>query len=312
MPCYSPQKAYRPLSKIDGGRLVYNSKLALNPTNPITLPCGWCIGCRADRAGDWAMRIHHEASMYEKNCFITLTYDDEHLPEDYSVHKRIFQLFNKRLRKSIPAKQFFRFYACGEYGDQTLRPHYHSIIFNYDFPDKQLYKTTSQDDRLYTSKSLEKIWPYGFCTIGDVTYQSAGYVARYVMKKITGDRAESHYLRAHPNGTIVKVQPEFALMSRRPGIGSSWFDKFKSDAFPSDFLVVDGKQKRVPQFYLGRLKRDEAPVPIFQLKQKTDSEKIKRKRARHAQKDKANSTPERLRVRKTVKELKLKNLRREL
>lgn len=299
MACYHPQKAYRPLSNIDGGRLVFNSRYALNPDNPVIVPCGNCIGCRIDRSGDWAMRCLHEAQMHPENSFINLTFNDEYLPDDYSVHVRTFQLFMKRLRKKLGSKKI-RFYACGEYGPENLRPHYHSIIFNHDFHDKQLFKKTPQGNNLYTSKSLDEIWGFGFSTLGDVTYQSAGYVAQYCMKKINGDRASTHYLRSHPlNNTVHLVKPEFAVQSRRPGIGASWFDKFKTDAFPSDFLVVDGKQHRVPKFYLKKLTEEELKP-------------IKRRRKKDALPRKANNTKERLAVREEVKKSRLSTLKRTL
>lgn len=311
MTCYYPQKAYRPLSTADGGRLVFNSKLALNPSNQIIIPCGNCIGCRLDRTGDWAMRCIHESQMHPQNCFITLTYDDEHLPEDYSVHVRVFQLFMKKLRNRYANK--IRFYACGEYGPENLRPHYHSILFNHDFNDKIFHSKTSRGDILYTSKSLDQIWGEGFATIGDVTYQSAGYVAQYVMKKINGDRASTHYLRTHPvSNLVVQVQPEFSLQSTRPGIGSTWFDRFHTDAFPSDFLVVDGKPHRVPTYYLRKLQQKETSTDKFKISQHTESELIKRKRKRNALPRRADQTKERLAVREEVKLSRISTLKRRL
>lgn len=235
--------------------------------------------------------------MHKQNCFITLTYDDEHLPDDYSVHVRTFQLFMKKLRKAYAGTKI-RFYGCGEYGPLNLRPHYHAILFGHDFEDKKHWMKTEQDNNLYISDKLSRIWGNGFCTIGDVTYQSAGYVAQYVMKKINGDRALEHYLRTHPvTGDVVKVDPEFQLQS--VGLGSSWFDKFKDDCFPSDFLVVEGKQLRVPQYYLKKL--DEL-----------EKQKIKRKRKANALPRKADNTPARLRVRETVKTLQMQQLQRKL
>lgn len=299
MPCYHPLKAYRPLSNVDGGRMVFQTARALNPSNPIMVPCGQCIGCRLDRAGDWAMRCMHESQMYEDNCFVTLTYSDDHLPEDYSVSVRTFQLFMKKLRKHYQSKKI-RFYACGEYGPSTLRPHYHALLFNHDFSDKKLYKKTPQNDYLYTSPTLEKIWGLGFATTGSVTYKSAGYCAQYVMKKINGERGLTHYLRTHPvSGLTVKVEREFSLQSRRPGIGSTWFDKFKSDAFPSDFLVADGQMRRVPAYYANKLQEEEL-------------EQIKRRRKAKARPHKANNTKDRLAVRETVKQSQIKSLKREL
>lgn len=264
------------------------------------LPCGGCIGCKIDRSRDWAVRCYHESLMHDESMFITLTYDDPHLPPDYGVHVRTWQLFNKRLRKSIqPAKT--RFFACGEYGDKTLRPHYHALIFGYLFPDLVLY-SIKRNNRIYTSKSLDGLWPYGLATIGTVNYQSAGYVARYVMKKQNGDNEHTlaHYLRVHPvTGQVHRVKPEFCVQSRRPGLGLSWFHKYKTDAFPSDFVVVNGKKHSVPKYYLKLIEEEEA-------------NRIKRLRKQSAIPRRADNTPARLSVRELVKLDSLSKLKREL
>lgn len=314
VPCYSPLKAYRPLSDLDGGRLVFNAQKAKNPDNPTTVPCGQCIGCRVDRSRDWAMRCYHEAQMHPLNTFINLTFNDEHLPEDYSVHVKTWQLFMYKLRQSLPQK--IRFFACGEYGDLNLRPHYHALIFNHIFPDQKFYKKTPQQHNLYTSETLTALWGHGFCTIGDVNYQSAAYVARYIMKKINGHKSVEHYTRIHPlTGLPVTCEPEFCVQSRRPGIGATWFDKFKSDAFPSDFLIVDGKKHPVPKFYLRKLQKEEPPAPTstyFKEQRALESNRIKRARHVNALPRKADNTPERLAVREIIKKSKLKTLKREL
>lgn len=319
MACYYPLKAYRPLSKADGGRLVFDAKLALNPHHHIVLPCGRCIGCRLDKAGDWAMRCVHEAQMHEKNCFLTLTYDNEHLPEDYSVSVRHCQLFMKKLRKKYGAK--IRFYLGAEYGEQTLRPHYHLILFNFDFPDKIFSRLNKNGDRIYTSKSLEALWGMGErCELGDVTYQSAGYCAQYTMKKISGDRAAAHYLRQHPvSGIVCNVKPEFSLMSRRPGIGDAWFAKFKDDCFPSDFLVVDGKFRRVPIYYLRKLEKladasrlTPAQGQYLRILAKEEPTQIKRNRTRRSLPNRKDATPDRLAIREEIKLSRLKRKAREL
>lgn len=300
MTCYHPLKAYRPLSKVDGGRLVFNAMKALNPDNPVMVPCNKCIGCKIDRSRDWAMRCHHEAQMHlNNNAFITLTFSDEHLPDNYSVSLRTWQLFMYRLRKSLGSTKI-RFFACGEYGDKNLRPHYHSLIFNYSFPDKIFFKKTPQGHNIYTSKSLEKIWPYGLPTIGDVTYQTAAYTARYIMKKMDGEGADAAYVRQHPlTGKFHQVAREFCVQSRNPGLGSTWFDKFSSDAFPSDFLIVDGRKHPVPKFYQKKL-TEEALT------------KIKRRRKKDSLPRKADNTKERLAVRETVKLSAINQLKRDL
>lgn len=217
------------------------------------IPCGGCIGCRLQKARDWATRMAHEASLHESNSFITLTYANEYLPEDGSLSVRATQLFFKRLRKSLPGVSV-RYFVVGEYGDENWRPHYHAILFGYQFPDLIPWRMSPGGFPLYRSAALEKLWPFGQCEVGNVNAKSAGYVARYSLKKVTGQQSEDHYLRPHPvTGSVHRVIPEFALMSRRPGLGDGWFKQFARDAFPSDFLVIDGKKRPVPAYYKKKL-----------------------------------------------------------
>lgn len=296
-------KAFRSRERGASGKygITFNATKSLIEGSSFLLPCGGCIGCKIDRSRDWAMRCSHEAQMHDDNMFVTLTYADEHLPPDYGLHTRTVQLFMKRLRKAIePIK--IRFLATGEYTDPPMqRPHYHLLIFGYMFPDVKLH-SSRRGNKLYTSKSLEEIWGFGFITIGNVNYQSAGYVARYSMKKLNGDadNVVSHYDRVHPiTGRINQVKREFMLSSRRPGIGSTWFDKYKSDAFPSDFIIVDGKKHSVPDFYLRKLKEEE--IELYQRKRKQD-----------ARLRKPDNTPERLKAREEVKRQNLERLKRDL
>lgn len=249
----------------------------------------------------------HEAQMHPENSFVTLTFDDEHIPANYSVSVRDVQLFNKRLRKSLPQK--IRFFACGEYGDLTLRPHYHLLIFNHSFPDRKLH-AVRDGNRYYKSDALNALWPYGQLNeVTDVTYKSAAYVARYNLKKVNGDRADDHYTRVSPiDGNVYRVAPEFLIMSRRPGIGSTWFDKFGNDAFPSDFLIFEGRKHKPPKFYLDRLPEGHALVPTREVTQ----HKIKRARVSHARKHRSDSTRERLAVREAVQQARLSRLKRQL
>lgn len=205
---------------------------------PLKLPCGQCVGCRLERSRQWAMRCVHEAQLYKRNCFVTLTFDTAHLPEDGSLSVRDFQLFMKRLRKHAKRCRI-RFFHCGEYGSQLGRPHYHACLFNWDFDDKYLW-SVRDEVQLFRSPLLEKLWPYGFATVGEVTFESAAYVARYVMKKITGEAAAGHY---------AGKKPEYVTMSRRPGIGTGWYKKFKSDIFPHDYAIMRGHKVRPPKFY---------------------------------------------------------------
>lgn len=199
----------------------------------------------------------HEASLYDRNCFLTLTYDDAHLPLNGSLVKRDFQLFMKRLRKRYGSK--IRFYMCGEYGESPGdgksfgRPHYHALLFNHSFSDQRFF-SRRQSGTLFTSDSLSELWPFGFSVIGEVTFESAAYVSRYVMKKVTGEKAAAHY------GDRV---PEFTTMSRgckrlgTGGIGKGWFEQFKSDVYPRDGVVVRGHIARPPRFYDDLLGRED-------------------------------------------------------
>jgi len=186
----------------------------------------------------------HEASLHRANSFLTLTYDDSHYPTGGSLNVRDIQLFFKRLRKSL-GRVKVRFFQVGEYGEDLDRPHHHVCLFGWDFSsDRYMWKVTDHGT-LYRSPSLEELWGAGFCLIGDVTFKSAAYVARYVMKKVGGDMADGHY-----EGR----KPEFATMSRRPGLGRAWYDSFKSDLFPRDFAVHAGKKLKVPDYYTNLLK----------------------------------------------------------
>lgn len=206
------------------------------------LPCGQCYQCRLERSRDWACRCILEAQMHKDNCFVTLTYDDAHLPSDYGLQKMDLTNFFKRLRYNTGVK--LRYFACGEYGDLYSRPHYHICIFGYRPKDLQLI-AQNRGVNLYTSQEILKAWQgRGFVSIGDVTFESAAYVARYVMKKVTGDRAEEHYQGR---------EPEYVVMSRRPGIAASWFEKYSEDVYPNDYLVVRDSIKCKPPRYFDSL-----------------------------------------------------------
>lgn len=207
-------------------------------------PCGQCIGCKLEKSRQWAIRMMHEAQTNEISSFVTLTYNNENYPSNGSLDKRVCQLFVKRLRKSTGNKTI-RYYLCGEYGEQTGRAHYHIIIFGYWPKDAKFYKSTTEG-KLYTSDELDKIWGKGNTITGNVTFESSAYVARYVTKKITGEKAIEHY-----KGKL----PEFALMSRRPGIGYTWLLKYQDEVWNSDSVVMRSREMRPPQYYLNKLKQ---------------------------------------------------------
>lgn len=193
--------------------------------------------------------------MHEENSFLTLTYAPDHLPSDGSVSVRDFQLFMKRLRKRLGIK--VRFFACGEYGEKLGRPHYHACLFGYDFPDKELDEVNHRGDKIYRSRILEETWQKGRCSVGDLTFESAAYVARYVTKKITGPAAADHY-----QGKT----PEFTLHSKKPGIGQGFYQRWRSDIYPHDEVILRGQKMRPPKYYDGQLEKDD-PAEFQRLKQ---------------------------------------------
>ena len=206
----------------------------------------------------------------------------------------------KRLRKRYG--DGIRFYHCGEYGEKYRRPHYHAIIFNFDSPDKKFWKMHN-GNLLFRSKALEELWPFGYATIGAVTFQSSAYVARYIMKKINGDAAAEHYTVTDPvTGELTKLHPEYTTMSRRPGIGRTFFEKFGSDIYPHDFVVANGRKLLPPKYY----------DRLFEVDDPDAFQKIKSNRVKKAKKNLDNNTPERLYVRKVVQEARLKRLVRNI
>lgn len=247
MPCYNPLTAYQ----CSGGDIVFVDTLRRNDVvKTLSLPCGQCIGCRLERSRQWAMRCMHEATLHSENSFVTLTYDDAHLPASGSLDYPEFQRFMKRLRKAF-APAAVRFYMCGEYGPDKGRPHFHACLFGIDFPDKVYFSKGPNGDRLYTSAMLDRLWPCGFCSVGAVTFQSAAYVARYCVAKVTGRAAAAHY------GDLV---PEFNHMSLKPGIGARFFEQWSSDIYPHDYVVVNGVEVKPPKYYDRLYKRVEPDV----------------------------------------------------
>lgn len=243
----------------------------------------------------------HENQLHELSTFVTLTYDDENLPESGSLVKAHFQGFMKRLRKQHGSK--IRFFHCGEYGETTNRPHYHAILFGVDFADKIRHSKNAQGDQIWQSETLAKIWGKGHCWIGSVTPKSAAYVARYIMKKVTGDEANAHYESLNlATGEIYDRQPEYITMSNRPGIGHEWFARYASDVFPSDTVIVGGKEALPPKYYLRKL---------AEKNPKAES-RIKARRIKRAKKCADNSTPDRLRTRLIVKQSQISQLKRNL
>lgn len=214
------------------------------------------------------------------------------------------QKFMKRMREKIGP---VRFYMCGEYGEKLDRPHYHYLVFGYDFPDKYYYKTSESGEKLYRSSLLETLWPFGHAWIGSVTYESCAYVASYVMKKITGDQADWHYRRTDERGEEYWLQPEFNLMSRGGkdgrGIAAEWWDKFNNDVTAHDAIVHPGGFKAKPPRYYDKL---------LELMDPKMFETLKAQREARAKLLRADNTPERLRVKEVCALARMKLKKRQL
>jgi len=246
------------------------------------------------------MRVMHEASQYEANCFVTLTYARDALPPNGSLEHGDFQKFMKRVRKRL--RKQVRFYMCGEYGPQTGRAHYHACLFNCDFREDRLPAGKSSGGHVfYSSEVLSSLWGHGIATVQDLTAETAGYCARYIMKKALGETAKTAYQVVNDGGEIVERRPEYAAMSLKPGIGASWFAKYGKETYPSDFVVMDGVKRQAPKYYDKLMKR-----------QLECSDDVEFSRVLKAKERLSENTPERRKVRETVAKARVKHLSRGL
>ena len=225
----------------------------------VEIPCGRCISCRLSYSRQWADRCMLELGYHESSYFVTLTYDDDHLPINEYVDpetgvigmsatlvKRDMQLFFKRLRKNYRYDNKLRYYYCGEYGSQTMRPHYHAIIFGLKLDDLTLYKSNGLGQRLYNSEFLQRCWQdKGYVVVGEVTWDSCAYVARYILKKQYGSFAEIY--------ERMNILPEFTQMSLKPAIGRRYYDEHKDEIFKYDKIHVStptgGRGIRPPKYF---------------------------------------------------------------
>lgn len=315
MPCHYPVQAF----KCSDGGIVFEERKG-DVVHEIRLPCGCCDGCKLERSRQWAVRCMHEASLYEQNAFITLTYNDEHLPLYNDLDYRDFQLFMKRLRKRFTGRKI-RFFMCGEYGENNGRPHFHACLFNISFDDRVHFKNSSSGSKIYTSKILQSLWctkearctrdylcdgcvnSIGYCTVGDVNFQSAGYVARYVMKKRYGRGNDEVYQEIDKGtGEVITRAREFTRMSLKNGIGYDFYKKWKSDIFPNDYCVVNGVQTKPPKYYTKKLAEEDEKMYDCVITE----------RAINGISRSADNTLDRLEVKEKVLQARLKLLKREL
>lgn len=284
MPCFSPLRAFQ----CANGEIVFVERRPHDIVRQLSLPCGQCIGCRLERSRQWAMRCVHEASLYAENSFVTLTYSDEFLPHRGQLVYSDFQKFLKRLRKAAGSNGV-RFYMCGEYGGLNWRPHFHAMLFNCAFADRKYWRVSDSGEKLFRSVELERLWPFGNCEIGSVTFESAAYVARYCVAKRTGFNAGDYYRREDVDG-VYQLVPEFNHMSLKPGIGAGWLKRFESDVYPGDSVVVRGVEMKPPKYY-DRLFKASNPIEFEEIQFAREADG----RSRYE-----DNTPERLAVKEIV------------
>lgn len=289
MPCYQPlwaiptnNKSYRILprfyvyehhySEVNKKITPFVDEYTGQLIQPITIPCGKCIGCRLDYSRQWANRCVLESKCYdeEESTFLTLTYDDYHLTYDDesgepSLKPKDLQDFIKRFREKVGRlyDKEIRFYACGEYGDEDNRPHFHVLLFGFAFPDLKYKGTSKSGEALYTSKFLDEVWQRkGYCWIGECTWKTCAYTARYVMKKQKGKGSADFYKERG-------ISPEFVRMSLKPGIGKPYFDKYKDKIYRNDEIIIPNGGMVItskPPPYFDRLLERENPKLMASIK----------------------------------------------
>lgn len=294
MACFKPLEGY-PTSD---GRLVF-SRPPGHSGRVQPIPCRQCIGCRLDYATQWGVRMMDEAACHEWNWFLTLTYSDENLPPHGSLRPRDMQLFWKRVRK---AGLSGRHGEVGEYGETTGRPHYHAAAFGLELDDLVLFQKNERGEPLWTSRRLEELWPHGHSLVGMLTMDSARYIAGYMVRDTRAKDEGRYDVLDLSTGDLVPRVPPYFRMSRRPGIGAPFLDRFFGDVFPRDQRRVGNQLMAVPSYYHKRL---EVLNPEM-----AESVKAKREDACFSDSAKRERRPERLRVREVVKKAQIRSGRR--
>lgn len=249
MPCFHPLKAY---PSPTGGRPSFTRPPGHSGREQ-HISCGQCIGCRADRACEWSARIVHETLSWGASWFITLSYSDDFLPADGSIDKRELQLFFKRLREAAQARGLLegsgvrRFYN-GEYGTRTQRAHYHAIIFGVRLPDLKPWAKNARGEQTWTSDFLSEVWGKGRVVVGSVTAASAAYVASYCLRD-SGAKHLPYGFIDPGTGELCERVPPFVGMSRRPGIGRAYVERYGHQLAAGDFVILGGRKVPSPKYY---------------------------------------------------------------
>lgn len=233
------------------------------------IPCGRCINCRLNYAKVWSQRCMLESKSWEHNWFVTLTYDDDHLPVniDYDTGELLSATlvpsdvrdFLKRLREHFRDKYnhtSLRFYMAGEYGGTTARPHYHIILFNCPLDDLKIYSRSPLGDLYYNSDLINAKWAKGHCVIGEVTPESAAYTARYCQKKAT----------KQVDYDALGIHKEYVNMSRRPGIALPYLEANVGKIYENDQIYLSNGNVVKPSRYFD-IKAEQMGVDIEKIKE---------------------------------------------
>lgn len=258
MPCYHQQLAVRMPGKTKNGKSPmkfigkarsYFTKYGGAPLGAMLLPCRQCIGCRLEYSRQWATRLIHETDFHKNAIFLTLTYDEDHVPKGGTLNPSHLTTFFKDLRARMDhyGKEKIKYFACGEYGDRTLRPHYHAALFgpfscHAEDRGRHEEEPSRSGGLQYSHDDISAVWPFGLHRFSEHTFETAAYVARYVLKKVSGILAPDHYGDRHP---------EFVRMSK--GLGKQHLQRWKEDVYPADHIVLPGRGAFMPPPYYDRL-----------------------------------------------------------
>lgn len=259
MPCICSRIGFRHKHvnpKTGKRRICFNRNDALHPVQEQTMSFGICSHCRVKKSRDWGLRVALESQLYQNNCFLTLTYNNENLPKHSFLDYDAPVLFIKRLREKFGPG--IRTFGCAEYGEKFSRPHYHICLLNFDFPDKKIidkstanFGVNKRENYIYDSNALSALWTAGNARIGSLTLESASYVARYCTKKITGQKAQKHYETFDPaSGEILQRPPESTVcLSVRKGLGHPYYEKYGDYIRRHDKVHLLGTDYPVPKYF---------------------------------------------------------------
>lgn len=346
MPCYHPyiriENRTKPY-KTQKGTIAY--KTTIERANDITsrieelrhhgnykyqvIPCGNCIGCRLEYSREWANRGYLEAKCYKNNYFVTITYNEENIKTNEEIIDRDgitytndgewkgtlvpkdLTDFIKRLRRIMEReynqKSGIRYMACGEYGEQNERPHYHIIFFNLNLPTDSFYNPKIINEEIYyQNKIIEKAWKKGISNISEASWNNIAYTARYITKKLKGKGAEEYY-------ATKGQEKEFLRVSRMPGIGKPYYDKYKKEIYQNDEIIIKNKEGVIsckPPHYFDDLYEKEQPERMKKIKRKREKEQRNREKIKDEKTSKTRI--QQLEVEERTKIMQGKQLRRSM